>query len=147
MRVSRQSSSSVQCRRRNDSRLSRRGSAALELAIVVPFLLLLFVIVVDFGRIFYFGQTIENCARAGALYASDATTIAQSPYANVTQAALADATNLSPQPTVTSSTGTDADGNPYVRVTVSWTFNMIMRLPGVAQSVTLTRTVQMRKVE
>lgn len=125
---------------------SRRGAALVELALLSPFLLFLFVIVVDFGRIFYYSQTVQNAARAGALYMSDDVSKASSPYANVTAAAIADATNLSPAPTVTSSTGNDANGDPYVRVTVVWTFNMIMHIPRVPPTFVLTRTVQMRKV-
>lgn len=123
---------------------SRRGAAAVELAVLLPFLAFLFVIAVDFARIFYFSQTLENCARNGALYASDPTLAAQSPYTSVTQAALADATNLSPQPTVTSGSGTDASGNAYVTVTVSWTFTTVTNYPGVPSTVNLSRTVQMR---
>jgi Flp pilus assembly protein TadG len=124
----------------------RRGAAAVEFALLSPLLLFLFVIVLDFGRIFFYSQTVENAARAGALYMSDDATIASSPYANVTQAALADASNLSPAPTVSSSSGNDADGHPYVRVTVTWTFRMVTRLPGVPATLNLSRTVQMRKV-
>ena len=106
-------------RRISRGRDSRRGAALVELALLSPFLLFLFVIVVDFGRIFYYSQTVQNAARAGALYMSDDVSKASSPYANVTAAAIADATNLSPAPTVTSSTGNDANGDPYVRVTVT----------------------------
>jgi len=124
---------------------SRRGTAAVELAVLVPFLAFLFVIAVDFARIFYFSQVIENCARKGALYASDPKAPAYNLYANVQQAALGpDSTGLNPQPTVTSSNGTDAAGNPYVSVTVTWTFSTITHFPGVPSSVTLIRTVQMR---
>jgi Flp pilus assembly protein TadG len=132
------------CAMRLDNR--RRGAAAVEFAILSPLLLFLFVIVLDFGRIFFYSQTVENAARAGALYMSDDATIASSPYANVTAAALADASNLSPAPTVASSTGTDADGHAYVRVRVTWTFRMIMHLPGVPATFNVSRMVQMRKV-
>jgi Flp pilus assembly protein TadG len=124
----------------------RRGAAAVEFALLSPILLFLFVIVVDFGRVFFYSQTVENAARAGALYLSDDAKVATSPYANVTAAALADASNLSPAPTVASSTGTDADGHGYVRVTVTWTFRLVTRLPGVPATLNLVRTVQMRKV-
>lgn len=127
-------------------RNGRRGAAAVEFALLAPILLFLFVIVLDFGRIFFYSQTVENAARAGALYLSDDATVARSPYANVTAAALADASNLSPAPTVSSSTGTDADGHGYVRVTVTWTFRLVTRLPGVPATMNLARTVQMRKV-
>jgi len=138
--------SCIHHRRISRGRDSRRGAAIVELALLSPFLLFLFVIVVDFGRVFYYSQTVQNAARAGALYLSDDVSKASSPYADVTAAARADATNLSPAPTVSSSTGNDANGNPYVRVTVTWTFNPVMHLPGLPASLNISRTVQMRKV-
>ena len=123
---------------------SRPGTAAVELAVLLPFLAFMFVLAVDWARIFYFSQVVENCARQGALYASDSKAPANNLYASVQAAALADASNLSPQPTVTSATGTDAAGNAYVTVTVTWTFQTITRFPGVPSIVNLTRTVQMR---
>jgi len=121
----------------------RRAAAAVELALVLPFLLFLFIVCVDFARVFYYSQTLANCARNGALYGSNLVT-AQSPYSSIEQAALADAANLSPQPTVTSTTGTDAAGDPYVRVTVAWDFHTIASLPSVPNTVPLQRTTQMR---
>ena len=122
----------------------RRGVAAVELAVLLPFLAFLFVIAVDYARIFYFSQVLDNCARNGALYASDPVAQASSPYTSVQQAALADAANLSPQPTVTSTTGTDAAGNAYVQVTVAGQFKTVTNFPGVPNTVNLSRTVQMR---
>jgi Flp pilus assembly protein TadG len=123
----------------------RRGAAAVELAVMAPLLAFMFVAIVDFSRVFYYSQTITNCARNGAIYGSDAVLAAQSPYSSLSQAALADAANLSPQPTVSSTNGTDASGNPYVRVTVTWQFKMIAAFPGMP-NVNLSRTVQMRVV-
>src|SRR5947209_13304932 len=107
----------------------------------LPFLAL---ITVDFARFAYGYVTVTNCARNGAIYASsNSTARAQSPYYNAnvntaTQtAALADASTLSPSPTVDSpkysstydGTYTAASGTPpvppttgYVQVTVTWTF-------------------------
>jgi hypothetical protein len=118
----------------------RAGIAAVELAILLPLLALLFVIAVDWGRIFYYAVTINNCARNGAAYAFD-------PYSGVTSypdlasAALADAPNLSPPPTVTSASGTDSNG-PYVDCTVTYNFQTITNFPGVPKATTLTRTVR-----
>ena len=121
----------------------RRGAAAVELALLLPFLMFVFVITIDFARVFYYSQTLANCARNGAVYSSNLVT-AQSPYTSVEQAARADAANLSPQPTVTSSTGTDAAGNPFVKVTVTWDFHTIASFPGVPNTVNLSRSSQMR---
>jgi Flp pilus assembly protein TadG len=122
----------------------RQGAAVVELAILLPFIMFMFVIAVDFARIFYFSQIIENCARQGALYASDPKAPASNLYTSVQKAALADALNLNPQPTVTSTTGKDQTGNSYVSVTVTWQFQTITGFPGVPKNVTLSRTVQMR---
>ena len=122
---------------------SGRGAAAVEFAVLLPFLLFVLVLSVDFARIFYFSQVITNCARNGAAWASDPSAPAYNLYSSVSQAALADATNLSPQPTVTSSTGTDASGNAYVSCTVSWQFHTFTSFPGVP-NVTLNRTVVAR---
>jgi Flp pilus assembly protein TadG len=122
---------------------ARRAVAAVELAVLLPLLVFLFVIAIDFARAFYFALTITNCARNGAVYGSmDPTHAADT--TGIQQMALADASNLSPQPTVTSTTGTDTQGNPYVSVTVTWTFNTVATYPGVPSTLTLSRTVQMR---
>jgi len=123
-------------------RLRRRcGASAVELALLLPMLCLLFVFAVDFARLYYHYSIVTNCARNGALYASDPTAALESPYADVTAAALADASNLSPQPTVTSTTS--ADGSS-VQVTVVYPFTILTNYPGISNRINLTRTVQMR---
>src|SRR5438270_375163 len=93
---------------------SRRGAAAVETAIVLPFLIFALAAGGDYARIFYCSTTIANCAYNGASYASRSSYDAASPYTSLSQAALADAPDLSPAPTVASKTGTDALGNAYV---------------------------------
>jgi Flp pilus assembly protein TadG len=122
----------------------RRGAATVELALLAPVLAFLFVVAVDYARVFYYSVTVASCARNGALYASDPVTAAESPYASVEEAALADAGNLSPTPTVTSATGTDATGATFVEVTVTYRFQTVVKYPGVPQATDLTRTVRMR---
>jgi hypothetical protein len=129
------------------ARVGRRAVAAVELAFLLPFLCFLFVVAVDFARVFYFSVTIANCARNGALYESDPYARAQSPYKNVTEAALADASNLNDplNPSkVNSTTGIDANGYPYVEVTVLYKFKTITNFPGIPGTVDLNRTVRMR---
>jgi Flp pilus assembly protein TadG len=121
--------------------------AMTELAFLLPVLLLMFVIGADFARIYHYSVVLENCARAGALWATDPSTSSYatsatgitSPYTTVTQAALAEAPNLTPAPTVTSSTS-----GGYVTVTVTWTFKTITQYAGVPSSVNLSRSVQMK---
>ena len=83
-------------------RLSRRwndrpASSAVELALVLPLLALLFLVTVDFARLYYHYTIVTNCARAGALYAADPTAAAESPYADYIAAARADAGDLQPK--------------------------------------------------
>jgi Flp pilus assembly protein TadG len=117
----------------------RRGAAVAELALLLPFLAFMFVIAVDWARIFYYSITVTNCARNGALYLSQkqSAKTTTSPYTDsglvnlyvnsnnpVSDAALADAPNLTPTPTVTSTSGSDGYG-PYVEVTVSYQFQTV----------------------
>ena len=128
---------------RRRRKLLRRGAAAVELALLLPLLMLLFVLAADFSRVYYCSLTVTNCARAGAIYASDPTAAPESPFANVTAAALADASNLSPQPTVDALVyGSDALGQPYVEVTVRYPFSTISGYLGSVGNLTLVRTVR-----
>jgi Flp pilus assembly protein TadG len=122
----------------------RRGGAVLELALLLPFLCFTFVVAIDYARLFYHYTIVTNCARNGALYGSSASQAAATPYTSISQAALAGAGDLKPQPTVTSTTGSDVNGNPYVQVSVTYPFNLITHFPGMPASVTLNRMVQMR---
>lgn len=119
----------------------RPGVAAVELAFLIPFLAFLFVIAVDWARIFYYSMTVNDCSRNGAAYLADPTIITSSPYANYTAAALA-GTNLSPTPTVSSNSGTDTNG-PWVEVTVSYPFTTATSFPGVPRSTSVSKTVRM----
>ncbi len=120
-----------------------RGVAVVELAVLLPLLILLFMISIDFARVFYFSLSLTNCARAGALYASDPATADESPFASVQAAALADVTDLSPQPTITSTSGTDTLGRRFVSVTANYTFQTVTGFPGIPTQVPLQRTVTM----
>lgn len=123
----------------------RRGAAAVELAVLLPFLAFLFVIAIDWARIFYYSITCTNCARNGALWAADpyAQQSGYSCYNSLASAALADAPNLNPAPTVTSTSGTDNSGNSYVAVSVTFPFQTISNFPGVPTTTSIVRTVQM----
>jgi Flp pilus assembly protein TadG len=128
----------------------RRGASAAELAVVLPLLIFILVIAADFARLYYYSITITSAARQGAINWYDnqnnpyAATLSPYPSPTYQQAALADATNLTPQPTVNVNSGTDAAGNPYVEVTVSGTFSTVTGYPGIPKTVNLSRTVRMR---
>ena len=76
----------------------RRGAAAYELAILLPFLALMFAVGADYCRIFYYSQTVTGCAHAGALYASGTARRDPSvtPADAAKQAALAEGASLDP---------------------------------------------------
>ena len=140
---------------------SRRAVAAVEFAVLAPFLAFMFVIAIDWARIFYYSIAVTNCARNGALYMSQqqSAVTTSSPYTDsgyvnlfvnsanpVTAAALADASDLTPTPTVTSASGSDSYG-PYVEVTVSYPFHTLTDFSVgnflVPSSTNVTRTVRM----
>ena len=129
--------------RRNHPNPGRPAAACVELAVLLPLLVFLFVIGVDYARVYNPYVTVTNSARSGALYGSQGTTQSQD-TAGIQAAALADTGDLSPPPTVTSTTLTDIDGNPCVEVTVTWTFQTVTNFPGVPSSLNITRTVRMR---
>jgi Flp pilus assembly protein TadG len=142
-------------------RTVRKGAQVVEFAILLPFIAFMFVIAVDWARIFYYSIAVTNCARNGAFYMSQqqSAKTTTSPYTDsgyvnlyvksaspVTAAALADAPDLTPTPTVTSATGSDSYGS-YVEVTVSYPFHTVTDF-SVAQfvvpsSTNVTKTVRM----
>ena len=122
---------------------SRRGTALLEMAIVLPFLAFLFLVALDFCRAYFSAQTVQNCAYAGALYASG---VAQ-PAPGVTsdaaaqQASLAEGVSLNPG--LRSENITVTTNNGDVTVTVSYDFVLIAGFPGLPQTLRLVRSVTM----
>jgi Flp pilus assembly protein TadG len=119
-------------------RAPRRGAATVELAFLLPLLLMLALMVIDFGRIIYTSITIDNCAHNAGIYAShcfdnqnqqwisaDAQYWEGPPGAsqviNTEQAALlVDGQNLSPpvDSTMVSYSPTTVDANGYVITSV-----------------------------
>jgi hypothetical protein len=106
---------------------------------------------IDFCRLFYAYTTITTCARNGALWLSNplangTVTPSQSPYATFQAAALADANGLDPALTtsnITSSSGTDSNGDSIITVMVKHNFNLITSYLGY-KTVDLSRQVTMR---
>ncbi|MEK7214076.1 MAG: TadE/TadG family type IV pilus assembly protein [Chloroflexota bacterium] len=116
-----------------------------EFAIVMPLFAFILVAGLDFGRIFYYSQVIQNCARNGALYESDPVSALRSKYTDYKQAALADAGDLNPALTaaqVTLVTGSDSFG-ATVAVTVTYNVATLSSYLGF-NTMTVTKTVTMR---
>lgn len=55
------------------TRRTRTGAAAIELAVVLPFLALMFAAVLDFARVFRATQALQTAASVGASYATQDT--------------------------------------------------------------------------
>jgi len=49
---------------------SRRGQSLVEFALVLPLLLVLLLMAVDFGRVYFGWVTLTNASRVGANYAA-----------------------------------------------------------------------------
>lgn len=116
----------------------RRGVAAVELALLLPFLLLLWVIAIDWARIFYYTTTMMFSSRDGAYYSSNYPGIYS--YNSAQEAALGESTNLNPAPTVAV-----MDDGTYMTCRVTYTFNTVTSFPVVPSSTVITRQTIMRK--
>lgn len=127
---------------RRRTRTERKGAAIVEFAVLLPFLLYLCVVAVDWARLLYFSQCVNDCARSGALWACDEETRRKSRYTTIQDASLAESPGLSPTPSVTQ-TNDPATGEPsWVTVTVAMQFDTISNFPGVPKSQTITRSVR-----
>jgi Flp pilus assembly protein TadG len=120
----------------------RAGVASVELALIAPLLCFLFVLAIDYSRIFYFTMVVTNCARNGAIYGMQTTKTAND-ASGIAAAAAMDAGNLNVQQlSVTSSTDSDTSAS-YVIVTVAYPFSTLSNFPGISSTTTISRTVRL----
>jgi len=146
----------VVARLRNLKR-SENGGAMVELAVVVPVLVLIAIGVMDYGRVYFTSVAVANAARAGAEWATlepgrvGRTTEAQ----NFAKQDGAEAGTITVTATpfcecsgasVSCSSSCGAYGVPreYVQVTASKTVTMLLRYPGLPATVTVSRTATFR---
>ena len=126
-----------------EHRRQRSGAAAAELALALPFLTVMFAVAVDYCRIFYVTQTIQNCAWVAAMYASGTANNpdAASAAAAAQQAAVAEGSSLNPPLDASQVTVSYQGGNAVV--TVQYQFTAVTPLIGNRGTITLTRTLTM----
>jgi Flp pilus assembly protein TadG len=121
----------------------RSGAAAVELAVLLPFLALMFAAVLDFGRVYGALQTLEDCARAGAHYAAGHTWLpASTDRATAAKTAACNAgVSLSPALAPDNVTVTPNDAVRTVTVRVRYEFALFTPILGPTRTVTLVRSV------
>jgi len=136
----------------------RSGAVAVELALILPLLVLIVLGAVDFGRFANTYIAVTNACRAGASYGvmNNYTTSTYSTWtANITQAAKDEMTqqvgsgnigNL----TVTVATSTETGGIKRVQVTAAYPFTTVVNWRwtglGLPSSLTVQRRIEMRLI-
>ena len=133
----------------------RGGAAAVELAMVLPLLILLALGCVDFGRFAYYSIAVQNAARTGAEYAI------MNPYPTSDPTAWTSAVQAAAVDEMTNQTGYDAGalsvassvsfemstGLPYITVTTTYTgFATAINWPGIPQNPTLSGSLVIRGI-
>ena len=137
------------CQRR---RLSR-GHSVIEVALLCPWIFFLLAGVLDVGFYSYALIAAENAARAAVEYTSKSTktaadSVGACQYALDGLQALPNVRNLSScsaSPLIVSASQvTGADGKLASSVSVTYQTQVLIPIPGLAGSMNITRTVQMR---
>ena len=136
----------------------RRGTALIEMALTAPILFLLFIGVLDFGRVYYTAMALTQAARAGVQYGAqnDGTSTdidgmkkaaldAAGDVAGITADAL-QFCQCASGASVDCVFGTCPEGaqQVYVQVTVTRVFSTLFPYPGIPQTTTLVRQASVR---
>ena len=134
----------------------RRGQSAIEVALMSPWIFLLFIALFDFGFYAYAAIATQNAARAAALAAASTPTSAADQAAACSQvkqemrmlanvAALSGTFACGVLPlTVTATAFNDAEAKAASRVTVTYQTAQLFPLPFLTGRLTLTRIAEMR---
>jgi Flp pilus assembly protein TadG len=134
-----------------------QASSLIEFAVMLPFLVLLLVGAVDFGRAWYVNLEVSSAAEAGALYG------VQNPndIAGMNSAALLDASDLSSLHSAATYGSECSDGTSvvalstsipscsvnavaYVEVDTTATYTPLLIYPGISSMFTMTAKSRMR---
>jgi Flp pilus assembly protein TadG len=133
--------------------VTRAGVAAVELAVVLPLILLFVFACADFGRVMYAYLTVSNAARCGAEYGAmhEFTPYTRSSWESQVQLAVQEEMQQLPgfaagNLQVTLTTTTDQDGMFQLMVEVNYPFQTIVNWPGVPSQVPLDRKILMRQI-
>ncbi len=132
-----------------------RGGSALEMAMLLPWYMFLFVGVFDWGYYAHALISTESAARVAAQYASGSSstagdsagvcTFALEELRIVPNIGTSNVCGGSTPVTVTTSAITGPDGQPAAQVTVQYTTMQLIPIPGLLRNqATFYRVVQMR---
>lgn len=140
--------------RKQQTRRRQRAATSAELAFLLPTLILLVLICIDFGRFAYTQVAVNNAARAGASYAimnpyvSSGQTTWQGQIQQTARDEMTNQTGYDPNALTTATVVTvEQSGIRRVRVTASYaSFRTIVRWPGIPSSLTLRGTVEMTAI-
>ncbi|MGA2593981.1 MAG: TadE family protein [Bryobacteraceae bacterium] len=137
------------------ARAREAGHAAIETALMLPWLIFSFMGAFDVGVYNYSLVSTESAARVVAMYASSSTSVAQNPTSACAYALaeLRDAPNVGSTSSCSSGgvvnvtttyLASGADGLPAVQVSVTYLATPGLSIPGlITGSLTITRTVEM----
>lgn len=138
---------------------SEQGISLVEMALVIPFLLLIVIGVVDFGRAYYLYNEVVGAAHAGAIYGSqfptDTTGMQTAGTNNAPDVSgisvsatygceCLDGTSASASCSSAPSCSSSNNEVYYVHVTASATYTPLVPWPGVPSSVPMSETVEVR---
>ena len=141
----------------------QRGSAVIEVSLLAPWILFLFVGMFDMGMYTYSMIGVENAARVAAEYTSQSSSVAADSAGACTRAMaeMVMLPNVSSQSDCNSGNGNtvvvtatalgssplpaSVDGKPATQVQVTYTGNQLVPIPGLLMGkLVITRTYQMR---
>lgn len=135
---------------------SRRGGAAVELAVALPILILLAIGVIDYGRVFYTSIAVANAARAGAEYGvqNSSTSVNSAEIENFAERDGAEAGIEATSQTVyrcgatvvsaSTSCGSYGPARVFVEVTASRKVGTFFKYPGLPDSIPILRKATFR---
>lgn len=142
-------------------RRSEEGGAMVELAVILPVLILISIGVMDYGRVYFTSIAVANAARAGAEWGArtPANSVDQANIQNFAMLDGAEAGTITVTSntyckcggtTVTCATTSDCGGGygkpaVYVEVTASKTVALLLKYPGLPASVNISRTATFRE--
>lgn len=129
-------------------RKSERGSVVIELALVMPLLMLLFMGIAEFGRIFMIQQMLINAAREGArvgainLDDTEALTDAENVARDYLTRSGVDLSVTEVQPVFSQVNGTQA---VEVNIDYQYAADLVSWFPGINDTINLRSQVVMRR--